>query len=186
MLTTPPREYWLIYRGPGFLAVVWFDSLSPPFPPPFPVSKLSPFLSLPDVRGGGAKSYHYEKAWSSIIIQYSLNRPVFNCNLYLTVNGGAFYTLYISQMHFFENHTLSGYIMWIPGSRYHANVYLRWGPHAGYHLLPTKSCFLTSPWRDWPPPPPPSSRTHARGAFLKPVLWCPLKLSQNFWHWLTS
>ncbi len=29
------REYWMIYRGPGFLAVVWFVSF-----PPFSVSKL--------------------------------------------------------------------------------------------------------------------------------------------------
>ncbi len=27
----PPREYWMIYRGPGFLAVVWFGS-SPSLP----------------------------------------------------------------------------------------------------------------------------------------------------------
>ncbi len=33
-----PREYWRIYRGSGFLAVVWLGS-SPPSPPP-PVSKL--------------------------------------------------------------------------------------------------------------------------------------------------
>jgi hypothetical protein len=27
-------EYWMIYRGPGFLAVVWFGSSLTPFPPP--------------------------------------------------------------------------------------------------------------------------------------------------------
>jgi hypothetical protein len=70
------REYWMICRGPGFLAVVWFGS-----------SPTSPFL-LPSVistggaqkewerettagvkggrGGGGAKSYDDEKAWSSI------------------------------------------------------------------------------------------------------------------------
>ncbi len=37
------REYWKIYRGPGFLSVVLFYS----FPPPSPLSKLSLFLSLP-------------------------------------------------------------------------------------------------------------------------------------------
>jgi hypothetical protein len=26
------REYWMIYRGPSFLAVVWFGSSSTPFP----------------------------------------------------------------------------------------------------------------------------------------------------------
>jgi hypothetical protein len=40
------REYWMFYRGPGFVAVVWFGS-SPPPPPPSPGSKLSLFLSLP-------------------------------------------------------------------------------------------------------------------------------------------
>jgi hypothetical protein len=29
-----PREYWMIYRGPGFLAIVWFGSFPPPSPPP--------------------------------------------------------------------------------------------------------------------------------------------------------
>ncbi len=32
------REYWTIYGGPGFLAVVWFASS--PTPPPPPLSKL--------------------------------------------------------------------------------------------------------------------------------------------------
>ncbi len=34
-ITTLPRrrEYWMLHRGPGFLAVVWFGS-SPPSPPP--------------------------------------------------------------------------------------------------------------------------------------------------------
>jgi len=36
--TVVTRECWMIYRGPGFLAVVWFGS-SCPFPPS-PVSKL--------------------------------------------------------------------------------------------------------------------------------------------------
>jgi hypothetical protein len=39
------REYVMYYRGPGFLAVVWFGSFPIPFP--FPVSKLSLFHSLP-------------------------------------------------------------------------------------------------------------------------------------------
>jgi hypothetical protein len=39
------REYWMIYRRPGFLAVVWFDSSHPLLPSP--VSKLSLFLCLP-------------------------------------------------------------------------------------------------------------------------------------------
>ncbi len=38
-LTAYIREYWMIHRGPGFLAVVWFGS-SPPALPPFPLRKL--------------------------------------------------------------------------------------------------------------------------------------------------
>ncbi len=57
------REYWMIYRGTGFLAVVWFGS-SPTFP------QLSLFLSLPVcprqvyLWGRGEEQNH--KAWSSI------------------------------------------------------------------------------------------------------------------------
>ncbi len=40
------RENWMIYRGPGSLAVVWFGST----PTPSPVSKLPLFLSLPMCR----------------------------------------------------------------------------------------------------------------------------------------
>ncbi len=69
------REYWMIYRGPGFLAVVWFIP-----PPPFrqqiaclsQSSCVSP-VELTTGRGGGggggargAKSYHCEKAWPSM------------------------------------------------------------------------------------------------------------------------
>jgi hypothetical protein len=63
------RVHWIIYRGPGFLAVVWFGSS----PTPSPVSKLSPYLSFLVCRRsslltveGGAKSYDGEEAWSSI------------------------------------------------------------------------------------------------------------------------
>ncbi len=35
------REYWIIYSGPGFFAVVWFaSSPTPSSPPPSPVRKL--------------------------------------------------------------------------------------------------------------------------------------------------
>ncbi len=68
-------------RGPGFLTVVWFSSTSSPSP----VWKFDLFLSLPVCRrsslltgdgrgvGEGAKPYDDgEKAWSSIVISYSL------------------------------------------------------------------------------------------------------------------
>ncbi len=64
------REYWLIYRGPGFLAVVCLGT-SPTFTPPPPhVSNLSLFLSplrlLPGGCGRGAESYHGVKSWSPV------------------------------------------------------------------------------------------------------------------------
>ncbi len=57
------REYWMIYRGPGFLE--WFGSSSTPLPTPLSVSTLSPFLSLSVCRrssflsgGGGGEPNH--------------------------------------------------------------------------------------------------------------------------------
>ncbi len=67
----------VIYRGPGFLAVVWFGFSHTPFSPS-PVSKMSLFLNLHGVAGRaylqgrgwgggqGAKSYDPEKACPSI------------------------------------------------------------------------------------------------------------------------
>ncbi len=66
-------EYWMIYRGLGFLAVVWKGSSHLPSSPPPPVSKLYLFFSLTvflspveltDGRGGEGRSE--EKAWPSI------------------------------------------------------------------------------------------------------------------------
>ncbi len=34
MVSMPIREYWMIYRGPGILAVVWFGPSPNPPPPP--------------------------------------------------------------------------------------------------------------------------------------------------------
>ncbi len=65
------REYWMNYRGPRFLAVVWFN------PPLSSVSstmrrltgrlrKRNNFLTGGGGEGEGAKSYDGEKAWSSL------------------------------------------------------------------------------------------------------------------------
>jgi hypothetical protein len=59
-----PREYWMIYRGPGFLAVVWFGS-SPPLPTS-PVSNLFLFLSIAGrafwrERGDGREAKSYDR-----------------------------------------------------------------------------------------------------------------------------
>ncbi len=74
------REYWMIYRGPGFLAFVWFGSS----PTPSPVSKLFLFRGIPVCRrsslmtgegGRGAKSYDRGKTWPSITLS-TLSVPV--------------------------------------------------------------------------------------------------------------
>ncbi len=67
----------MIYRGPGFLAVVWFGS--PPFLHPSPVSKLSLFLNFPInlLTGEGGKGAR--KPGPLEIIQYSLGGIIFVC-----------------------------------------------------------------------------------------------------------
>ncbi len=45
------REYWMIYSGPGCLAVVWFGSSSPP------VSRLSPVCPHSSLRTAGHEGW---------------------------------------------------------------------------------------------------------------------------------
>ncbi len=77
LLRDSNREYWIIYRGQGFLAVIWFGSFAAP-PPPITVSKLDRrhtgrlrkrdnLLTGEGVGGGwGAESYNCQKTWSSV------------------------------------------------------------------------------------------------------------------------
>jgi len=72
------REYWMIYRGPGFLVVVWFSSTPILSPNPGTPSgcwtggtqwhRKILLRQLADGRGcvWGAESCDGEKAWSSI------------------------------------------------------------------------------------------------------------------------
>ncbi len=67
------REFRMIYREPGFLAVVWFGSslhllpsLSCLFSQPSCVSPVELAEGRGGGGGGGAKTYDDEKAWSSI------------------------------------------------------------------------------------------------------------------------
>ncbi len=60
--TRQGREIWIIFRGLGFLAVVWFGSS----PTLSPVSKLSLSFSVSFCVAGGAKLYDDKKAWNSI------------------------------------------------------------------------------------------------------------------------
>jgi hypothetical protein len=66
-----PDFHWFltIYRGPGFLAVVWFGSSFTPSPPPPSESSTGDWRGLEGgggPGGEGTKSYAGEKAWSSI------------------------------------------------------------------------------------------------------------------------
>ncbi len=73
-----PREYWMIYRGPGFLAVAWFGSSSTPSP----VSNLSLFLILPvcrrssiNCREGGEARSQIIRRQESLALYKSFNTP---------------------------------------------------------------------------------------------------------------
>ncbi len=73
------REYWMIYRGPGFPVFVWFGS-SPYPPPPSPVSKLDrrhtgilrerENLLAREGGGRGANSYDSKK------VCFSMNQSI--------------------------------------------------------------------------------------------------------------
>ncbi len=68
----------MIYRGPGFLAFVWFG-FSPPLSHQQVVTLSQSYCMSPVEHsngrgggGGGGKSYDRDKAWPSINFQYSL------------------------------------------------------------------------------------------------------------------
>ncbi len=67
------REYRTIYRGPGFLVVVWFDASATPSPP---LPSVSCQRQLADERGhwggGGAKLIRRRKSLVLKFFQYSL------------------------------------------------------------------------------------------------------------------
>ncbi len=64
------REFWMIYRGPGYLAVLWFDSprLELDWPHTGSLRRGGNLLTGGGGEGGGreAESYDRKKAWSSI------------------------------------------------------------------------------------------------------------------------
>jgi hypothetical protein len=73
------REYWTIYRGPGFFDIVWFSPSLPPAPlPPF-----SKFFSLPvcrrsslPTRKGGESCWGKSqiiRRWQGLVIHKSFN-----------------------------------------------------------------------------------------------------------------
>ncbi len=109
------REYWMIYRGPGFLSVVWFCCS----PIPSPVARQQ-VVTLPGCcwstywreRGGwgGAKLYDGEKAWS--FINHSILSALTNrLNLiYNSVRSHPNSTRYHPQLGYVSSTTLLGII----------------------------------------------------------------------------
>ncbi len=78
------REDWMVYKGPGFLAVVWFGSS----PTSSPVSKLSLFLSLPPrahwrerVERGWARS-RIIQPWESLVLYKLFNTLWTACRIW--------------------------------------------------------------------------------------------------------
>jgi hypothetical protein len=58
----PSREFWMLYRGPGFPTVVWFDS-SPIPSHQWAQEEWERETTCGLERGGGAKSYDRKKVW---------------------------------------------------------------------------------------------------------------------------
>ncbi len=93
------REYWMTYRGPSFLAVVWFGSSPTPPPHPSAVSKLSLFLLCVAGREGGEREvrggtelYNRGKSWPSnnhsILSGFSfqnMSSPIFHAKKLLSM-----------------------------------------------------------------------------------------------------
>ncbi len=92
------REYWMLYRGPGFLADAWFGS-SPIPSAHSPVIKLFLFISLPVchrtslLSGEGRRGWwrsqiiDCEKAWSSL--HNSFNTSLFTKSVVMEVVVGG-------------------------------------------------------------------------------------------------
>ncbi len=94
------RESWMIYRWPGFLAVVWFgfSTTSPPLPLPGETT------CWRERRGGWEKiplqSYNGEKAWSSI--NHSILSGVLVLKLWILVrhqsqNWASHYCIFLNR-----------------------------------------------------------------------------------------
>ncbi len=105
------REYWIIYRGPGCLAIVWFGS-SRSLPSGSCLS-LTVFLCIADQaywrrgRGGRrAKSYNSENVWStlapSILSAFVLSLPPSRGG---GGGGGGGVYLFIHVLHGYEHKT---------------------------------------------------------------------------------
>ncbi len=71
------REYWKIYRGPGYLAVIWFGSS--PAPPPLPSvssGNTQEERQLAELRGGGGEGPNHTTA--RMKARSSINHSLFS------------------------------------------------------------------------------------------------------------
>ncbi len=68
------REYWMIYRGPDFLMIVWLGSSPTPFSPS-PVSKLPLYFSLPVWRRQSLLTAEREKGGGGGVARSRIIRP---------------------------------------------------------------------------------------------------------------
>ncbi len=114
------REYWIIYRGPGFLAVVWFDSTSTPSPlPPFPLAScfsFSVFLcvrrpSLLTGEGGGGLSRNIWPQESLALYKSSIlsaHRPSSLCSSFTHIRMMASSFRSSCYFYFSSGQTLKG------------------------------------------------------------------------------
>ncbi len=79
---TIPRDYWMMYRGPDLLAVVWFGSSPPPHP--LPLQQPASCLSLSVVLCFACRAYCRERVGEEPnhttkpgpLIKYSLSHPI--------------------------------------------------------------------------------------------------------------
>ncbi len=92
------REDWMIYRGPGFLAAVWFGSSPTPYLPPSTVSKLDRRHTgrlrkrdnLLGGGGGGKKGFgRGAESYESLVLYKSFNNLCFPCGPVHGEGGGA-------------------------------------------------------------------------------------------------
>ncbi len=88
------REYWMIYRGPGFLAVVWIGSSTSPSPKPLPSATCLSFSVFLCDAGRAYRRERGRKGWErSQIIPWreSLVHPVcLKCKFTIVFSESSF------------------------------------------------------------------------------------------------
>ncbi len=132
------REYWMIYRGPGFLAVIWFGS--------YPLSRQQVVSRLLTGKGGGGQGFGSGSALirvagseSNRAKMLSLRGEGFSCSLGV-LYGGA---LGISKLQFLiEKYKLFSAVNFFA-------VFGQQNPGSGSALNQCCSKFFLPWWRGW-------------------------------------